>query len=208
MRSRRTQQQLLPHTHFHRRISRARTRAPPVRACKWKWMSVTPQGGQRSAEMHSGTSLRRLRSRCVAPASRRSPRACLCWGNTILSFRLSAASEGGRVTFPVPLCLSIPAGSFCRRAVSTVGGPNRKHKMRFKGESLQILSFVKMAFTSDLSEERVCFISDLNHLNVNHNSSILSLTPSFQLIRRLVSSDRIILLSRFSGKACPLFQRL
>lgn len=112
MRSRRTQQQLLPHTHFHRRISRARTRAPPVRACKWKWMSVTPQGGQRSAEMHSGTSLRRLRSRCVAPASRRSPRACLCWGNTILSFRLSAASEGGRVTFPVPLCLSIPAGSF------------------------------------------------------------------------------------------------
>lgn len=124
---------------------------PPVRVCKWKWMSVTPQGGQRSAEMHSGTSLRRLRSRCVAPPSRRSPRACLCWGNTILSFRLSAASEGGRVTFPVPLCLSMPAGSLPTLRLYR-GRTQPETQDEIQGESLQILSFVKMAFTSDLSE--------------------------------------------------------
>lgn len=69
-----------------------------------------------------------------------------------------------------------------------------------------------MAFTSDLSEETSHFISDLNHLNGNHNSSTLSsqfpLFLSFHCIWLLVSSDPIIILSRFSGGAWPLLQRL
>lgn len=42
---------------------------PPMRVCRGERMSSTPRGGQGSARLHPGTSLRRLRSRCVAPLS-------------------------------------------------------------------------------------------------------------------------------------------
>lgn len=74
------------------------------------------RGGQRSAEMHSGTSLRRLRSRCVAPALSPLSTGVIVLGKHHLELpSCSTASEGGRVTFPVLLCLSIPAGSLPTR---------------------------------------------------------------------------------------------
>lgn len=142
MRSRRTQQQLLPHTHFREQISRARS-GPPVHVCKWKWMSNTPQGGQRSARMHSGTSLCRLHSRCVVPLSHCSHQECFCWGNTILSFRLPAASEGGCVSFSVSLRPSIPAGRSPTLRLS------RGRKNTQPEDEMQIL---RVAFTLDLLE--------------------------------------------------------
>lgn len=64
-------------------------------------------------------------------------------GNTILSFCLLAASEGGCVTFSGSLCPSIPAGSLPTLHLSCGRRNTRpEDEMRFR-ESLQILSFVE-----------------------------------------------------------------
>lgn len=151
MRSRRTQQQLLLHAHFRQRISCTRS-GPPIHVCKWKWMSNTPQGGQRSARLHSGTSLRRLHSRCVVLLSRCSPWKCFCWGNTILSFCLLAASEGGCVTFSGSLCPSIPAGSLPTLHLSC-GRRNTRPEDEMRFREFTDSQLCGMAFTTDLSEE-------------------------------------------------------
>lgn len=151
MRSRRTQQQLLPHAHFRQWISCTRS-GPPIHVCKWKWMSNTPQGGQRSARRHSGTSLRRLHSRCVVMLSRCSPWKCFCWGNTILSFCLLAASEGGCVTFsgslPIDTCREFADAPSLLWA--------EEHPTRRRDEIQREFTdsqLCGMAFTTDLSEE-------------------------------------------------------
>lgn len=88
-----------------------------TRVCKWKWMRRHSTGevkgqpkcilGRRRAAYAADVSRR---------PSRRSPRECLCWGNTILSFRLSPPPPRVDV---LPsrsrLCLSIPAGSLPTR---------------------------------------------------------------------------------------------
>lgn len=154
--SRRTQQQLLPHTFLLADLLHTQQPTDTVHVCKWKWMSNTPQGGQRSARLHSGTSLCRLHSRCVVLLSHCSPWECFCWGNTILSFHLLAASEGGCVTFSVSLCPSIPAGSLPTLHLSCGRrNPQPKHEMRFR-ESLQILSFVEwLSPQTSLNKHRI-----------------------------------------------------
>lgn len=142
-------------------------------------MSNTPQQGQRSARLHSGTSLCRLHSRCVVLLSHCSPWECFCWGNTILSFSLSAASEGGFVTFSVSLRPSIPAGSLPTLHLSWRRNTQPEHEMRFR-ESLQILSFVEW-LSPQTSLNKHCISSQ------NVNSSTLSsvhtvLFLSFQFI--------------------------
>lgn len=127
------------HIHnFHQRISCTRSGPTSTCVCKWKWMSIAPQGGQRSAKMHSGTSLCRLHSRCVAPLSGCSPRECLRLGKhhlqlPSLPLSLSAASEGGCVTFPslALACRYLPGA--CRRSVSHRGRTQAEHQMRLRG---------------------------------------------------------------------------
>lgn len=118
---------------------------------------------------------------------------------------LSAASEGGFVTFSVSLRPSIPAGSLPTLHLSWRRNTQPEHEMRFR-ESLQILSFVEW-LSPQTSLNKHCISSQ------NVNSSTLSsvhtvLFLSFQFIWLLLSSDHIIILSRFSGRTCPLFQRL
>lgn len=55
--------------------------------CGWATLSNTPQGGQRVARLHSGTSFSHLHSRCVGLLTHCpvSLWECFCWGNSILS---------------------------------------------------------------------------------------------------------------------------
>lgn len=84
----------------------------------------TPQGGQRAASLHSGTTFRHLHSRCARLLSLcpDSLWECFVWGNSISSLPCSLQSTflccGLPLTaptstflfstFPTPLCLSIP----------------------------------------------------------------------------------------------------
>lgn len=187
MRNRRTQQ-LLPHTHFREQISCARS-GPPVHVRKWKWMSNTPQGGQRSARLHSGTLLCRLHSRRVVLLSHCSHQQCFCWGNTALSFRLIAASEGGCVSFSVSLCLLIPAGSLPTVCLSCgrKNPPDQNTRCRF---SALRSGFHFRPLKKHCTSSQIWIIWVVNH-NYSPLSSQFLLFQPFQCIKLLVSSDYI-----------------
>lgn len=117
-------QQLLPqprtHKHISVTISSLHTAASwcvcvCLCVCLWKWkkhcgwdtLSNTPQGSQRAARLHSGTSFSHLHSRCVVLLSHcpNSLWDCFCWGNTILSLQSYCAFSFlccGCATFSVP----------------------------------------------------------------------------------------------------------